>query len=583
MEKKKNRKLMFQIGAAIVPLCLMMLVLLGGTVYRSTLDAYLKSRRVGMAKEMDQSFGTVLGEDGTLYGAEVDGWCYDYFAAHPESAREPLTGEEEETILQKMREGEHVWVVDWLEKQPEEIQDICARMWLFNVSEMARYISGDCGYEDLFLLDISPGREGLVYFFCSVDHDALSAGDVLPLRLSDHPAIRQLTEDPTVSEAFERVHDFPDEGSYNYICWKPVVLNGELRAVMGSAYGWEQLRSEMAVIYRNALLIGIGSILLILGSILLILYKRAIAPVARIQQSVNHYIRTRNTEEAAGELGSIRERNEIGVLSENLSQMVSEIDHYTQENIRLAQERERVETELKLASEIQHAILQRHFPDSDAFSLYALMDPAREIGGDFYDFFVLDETHLALVIADVSGKGIPAALFMMMAKNMIKNYATSGLSPAEILNRTNQNVLENEENTMFVTAWLGFYEIPTGRITAVNAGHEYPMIRKKGGHFELYKDRHGMIIGGYETAVYREYELQLDVGDTLFLYTDGAPEATNRAEKLLGTDGVLEALNRDPDGAPEELIEHVEDAISDFVGDAPQFDDLTMLAIRRLK
>ena len=251
--------------------------------------------------------------------------------------------------------------------------------------------------------------------------------------------------------------------------------------------------------------------------------------------------------------------------------------------IHLAQERERVETELKLASKIQQAILQRHFPESDAFALSASMSPAREVGGDFYDFFVLDESHLALVIADVSGKGIPAALFMMMAKNMIKNYAQSGLSPSEIMTRTNLNVLENEENTMFVTVWLGFYEIPTGRITAVNAGHEYPMIRKTGGRFELYKDLHSMIVGGYESAVYREYELQLDVGETLFLYTDGAPEATNRAEELLGTDGVLEALNRDPDGAPEELIEHVESAISTFVGDAPQFDDLTMLVIKRTK
>ena len=232
----------------------------------------------------------------------------------------------------------------------------------------------------------------------------------MPYRLSDHPAIQMLQEDPSLPEAFERVHDFPDQGSYNYICYKPV-----------------------------------GGLLFTLFSILLILYKRAIAPVTRIQQSINHYIRTRKMEDVARDLDRIQERNEIGVLSDNLSQMVSEIDRYTQENIQLAQERERVETELKLASKIQQAILQRHFPESDAFALSASMSPAREVGGDFYDFFVLDESHLALVIADVSGKGIPAALFMMMAKNMIKNYAQSGLSPSEIMTRTNLNVLENEE------------------------------------------------------------------------------------------------------------------------------------------
>ena len=583
MEKKKNRKLLFQIGVVIVPLCLLMLALFAGTVYRSTLDAYLKSQKGRMAQELDHSFGTILSADGYLYGADFDGWCYDYLISHPELVRDPITDEERQVILQKMWDGENVWDMDWLEQQSEEIQNLCARLWLFDTSEMAKYISGQNSYEDIFLIDVNKGREGLVYFYYSKDNDRFSSGDIMPYRLSDHPAIQKLLEDPSLSEAFERVHDFPDKGSYNYICYKPVLLNGELRAVMGAAYGWEHLRSGMAVIIRNALLVGIGGLLFTLFSILLILYKRAIAPVTRIQQSINHYIRSRKMEDVARDLDRIQERNEIGVLSDNLSQMVSEIDRYTQENIQLAQERERVETELKLASKIQQAILQRHFPESDAFALSASMSPAREVGGDFYDFFVLDESHLALVIADVSGKGIPAALFMMMAKNMIKNYAQSGLSPSEIMTRTNLNVLENEENTMFVTVWLGFYEIPTGRITAVNAGHEYPMIRKTGGRFELYKDPHSMIIGGYESAVYREYELQLDVGETLFLYTDGAPEATNRAEELLGTDGVLEVLNRDPDGAPEELIEHVESAISTFVGDAPQFDDLTMLVIKRTK
>jgi serine phosphatase RsbU (regulator of sigma subunit) len=263
--------------------------------------------------------------------------------------------------------------------------------------------------------------------------------------------------------------------------------------------------------------------------------------------------------------------------------MVTEIDRYTRENIRLAQETQRVETELKLASSIQRAMLQSRFPESEDYVLSASMVPAKEVGGDFYDFFPLDETHLALVIADVSGKGIPAALFMMMAQNMIKNYARSGLSPAEVLSRTNRDVLENENNTMFVTVWLGYYETTTGHILAVDAGHEYPMIRKKDGLFELIKDRHSLVVGGVENAVYREYELQLNVGDTLFLYTDGATEATNTDKQMLGTDGVLNALNCSPDDSPEELIEGVGKRISAFVGDAPQFDDLTMLAFKRTR
>ncbi len=367
------------------------------------------------------------------------------------------------------------------------------------------------------------------------------------------------------------------------MCYKPVVLDGKIRAVMGASYGWERLRSEMAVIFRQALTVSIAGMVLVLALVLLFLYRWAIAPVEKIQHSITHYIGTRDTNQVVQELGSIRERNELGLLSDNLSEMVTEIDRYTRENIRLAQETQRVETELKLASSIQRAMLQSRFPESEDYVLSASMVPAKEVGGDFYDFFPLDETHLALVIADVSGKGIPAALFMMMAQNMIKNYARSGLSPAEVLSRTNRDVLENENNTMFVTVWLGYYETTTGHILAVDAGHEYPMIRKKDGLFELIKDRHSLFVGGVENAVYREYELQLNVGDTLFLYTDGATEATNTDKQMLGTDGVLNALNCSPDDSPEELIEGVGKRISAFVGDAPQFDDLTMLAFKRTR
>ena len=154
MEKKKNRKLLFQIGVVIVPLCLLMLVLFAGTVYRSTLDAYLKSQKGRMAQELDHSFGTILSADGYLYGADFDGWCYDYLISHPELVRDPITDEERQVILQKMWDGENVWDMDWLEQQSEEIQNLCARLWLFDTSEMAQYISckQGTGRACLFLL-----------------------------------------------------------------------------------------------------------------------------------------------------------------------------------------------------------------------------------------------------------------------------------------------------------------------------------------------------------------------------------------------------------------------------------------------
>ena len=583
MKKKKNRKLLFQIGVVLVPLCLLMLALMAESLYTSTVNSYLKSQKSRMEKEMDESFGSILSVDGSFYNEEADIWCYDYWDSHASLAREPLTEDEREAVMKYIRKGENIWSAEWLKQQSEEIQNICAKLWLYNIQLTAEEIREQNRYEDLFLIDVDKGREGFVYFFFSKDHQVYQTGDTIPYRLSDHPGLQELLKDASAGITFERAENFPDAGSYNYMCYKPVVLDGKIRAVMGASYGWERLRGEMAVIFRQALTVSIAGMVLALVLVLLFLYRWAIAPVEKIQHSITHYIGTRDTNQVVRELGGIRERNELGLLSDNLSEMVTEIDRYTRENIHLAQEKQRIETELKLASSIQHAMLQSRFPESEDYLLSASMVPAKEVGGDFYDFFPLDETHLALVIADVSGKGIPAALFMMMTQNMIKNYARSGLSPAEVLSRTNRDVLENENNTMFVTVWLGYYETTTGHILAVDAGHEYPMIRKKDGLFELIKDRHSLFVGGVENAVYREYELQLHVGDTLFLYTDGATEATNTDNRMLGIGGVLSALNRSPDDSPVELIKGMGEAIRAFVGDAPQFDDLTMLAFKRTR
>lgn len=194
--------------------------------------------------------------------------------------------------------------------------------------------------------------------------------------------------------------------------------------------------------------------------------------------------------------------------------------------------------------------------------------PAKEVGGDFYDFFLLDDDHLGLVIADVSGKDIPAALFMMAAKNLIKTHAMIGGKPSEVLQRVNNEVCKTNANDMFVTAWLGILTISSGKIIVANAGHEYPVLRHQNGNFELFKDKHGLVIGGMEGMRYRDYELTLEEGDTLFVYTDGVPEATNGELSMFGTDRMLQALNSKPDVAPQELLENVSKYIAAFVGEA---------------
>ena len=244
---------------------------------------------------------------------------------------------------------------------------------------------------------------------------------------------------------------------------------------------------------------------------------------------------------------------------------------------------EATESELRVATDIQASMLPSifpAFPNRPEFDIYASMDPAKEVGGDFYDFFMIDEDHLALVIADVSGKGIPASLFMMSSKILINDHALMGGTPAEILGRVNKQVNANNDANMFVTVWLGILEISSGKLTTASAGHEYPIINING-RYELLKDKHGLAIGAMPTAKYKNTEITLKKGDSIFVYTDGVAEATDANNELFGTDRTVEALNAIPgDASQKDVLAGVRAAVDTFVKEAPQFDDLTMLGLK---
>ena len=238
--------------------------------------------------------------------------------------------------------------------------------------------------------------------------------------------------------------------------------------------------------------------------------------------------------------------------------------------------------ELALATRIQADMLPNifpAFPERDEFDVYASMNPAKEVGGDFYDFFLVDDDHLALVMADVSGKGIPAALFMMVSKILVQNYTMTGRSPKQVLEMVNSQICQNNREEMFVTVWLGILDLNTGVLTAANAGHEYPVLKQPDGDFELIKDKHGFVIGGMDGMHYSEYQFTMAPGAKLFLYTDGVAEATNAEQTLFGTDRMLEALRQAQDQTTKDVLESVNGAVATFVDTAPQFDDLTMLCV----
>ena len=248
----------------------------------------------------------------------------------------------------------------------------------------------------------------------------------------------------------------------------------------------------------------------------------------------------------------------------------------------LEQENERIRSELAMASRIQSAMLPGifpAFPERKEFDIYASMDPVRGVGGDFFDFFFIDRDRLCLLIADVSGKGIPAALFMMASKIILADNAKSGKSPAQILQDTNEAICANNPEEMFVTVWLGILDISTGLLTTANAGHEYPALMHADGQFELFRDRHGLVVGGMPGVKYHEHSLQMYPGSKLFVYTDGVPEATDAENALFGTARMLEALNAHANETPKQILCGVRQAVNEFVSDMEQFDDLTMMCL----
>ena len=329
----------------------------------------------------------------------------------------------------------------------------------------------------------------------------------------------------------------------------------------------------------------IGALLLVLAFLIgngaaMIAVNRMVKPIRQMTEDITKCGQTGQPFEMQDKY---RTNDEIEVLAESFADLSKKIRKYIQDITAITAEKERISTELALATRIQADMLPNifpAFPDREEFDIYASMDPAKEVGGDFYDFFLIDNDHLGIVIADVSGKGIPAALFMMGSKILVQNYAMTGSSPGKVLEAVNHQICQNNREQMFVTVWLGILDIPAGKLTCANAGHEYPVLKTPDGDFALYRDKHGFIIGGMDGIRYKEYEILLAPGAKLFVYTDGVPEATDANKTLFGTERMLAALNEQKDMSAEELLKNVRAHVDAFVGDAEQFDDLTMVCLQ---
>ena len=314
--------------------------------------------------------------------------------------------------------------------------------------------------------------------------------------------------------------------------------------------------------------------------------KRLVRPINAIASAAEQYVQQKKENKAdittCFSSLNIHTGDELEELGDVMAQMERDIGIYEQGMADAAAQQAHIKTELAVATNIQSHMLpdaKTTFTGRTEFSIAASMNPALEVGGDFYDFFQIDEDHLGIVIADVSGKGVPAALFMMSSMIIINNLATLGFSPREVLEKANEKILSSNVLDMFVTVWFGILDLTTGEVRAVNAGHEYPVICNGDSGFELMHDRHGLFVGGLEGTKYKEYSFALGKGDTLYLYTDGVPEATNAEGEMYGTDRLVHVLNETKDQSTEEICKAVKGDIDVFVKDAPQSDDITMVCI----
>ena len=334
-------------------------------------------------------------------------------------------------------------------------------------------------------------------------------------------------------------------------------------------------QSEAALSRNVAVSVTTAMQIVVFGALFVMIYvlvkKLVVDNIYRINSSLAAI-----TEGKLNTVVDVRSHEEFAALSDDINSTVDTLKRY------IADAEARIDAELAFVKAIQHSALPSvfpPFPNRKEFDIRACMHTAKEVGGDFYDFYFVDKNTLAFLIADVSGKGIPAAMFMMTAKTLLKSYAESGMGVAEVLTQANNKLCESNDAGMFVTVWMGYLNTKTGEVTYANAGHNPPFIRHADGRVDVVKSRPGLVLAGMEGIRYRTNTVHLKPGDLLYLYTDGVTEATDAENNLFGEARLQAVLQQKMSGDIQTVCTQVKEDVDRFVGEAPQFDDITMLAL----
>ena len=467
----------------------------------------------------------------------------------------------------------------WVKHEPDEEWEETNKKLdtLTNTSDLA-YI---------YVSVISPDYKSRTYVFDTVNKLSLEAGSkVIPfgtvssLENKDEEYINNLK---LVIEEGKNYTSFTykNEGGHVTTAIPLFGTDGKVTAIMSIVKPMNEIKEYRKNFLRSIIISATILTLLFIALYASLLYLGIIRPIISITYETSHFAEHHG--ELTGILTKIHNRDEIGKLAKSVEKMSRDMNKYIEDLTQATAEKERLGAELNVARQIQAEMLPRVFPpykNHPELELYANMTPAKEVGGDFYDFYLIDDDHFAMVVGDVSGKGVPAALFMVITKTLLKDTAEHEHNPAKIFEHVNKILCEGNESGLFVTCWMGILTLSTGELNFANAGHNAPII-KKGGEIKYLSTKPNLMLAAMDGIPYTNNTLKLAKGDRLFIYTDGITEATNDYNELYGEERLLKILKSVQNNgiSSRDLLDIVRNDLNDFVLDAPQFDDITMLAM----
>lgn len=582
-----RKTILFQIAIIVAGFMIVLLVIIEAAISHSSIRLFTEAKEELLGRDME-----AISEDVFIRGCVPE--LMDYCIKHMDEVSSDVTQDPDfreaykqffPGLLERygVEKYDDLSPTDFPAFSPEE-QAVYAHLWYNFLTSYISDFQGYYGFSGMAIIDVIGENHSRIFSFgtteTSLDKETLEG--VIADENERNGTLGKIVKKEQAEPEFGIAYS-GEKGNW-LIGYYPVLSETEnTRYAVCVATDLKQFNKSLATQLKQILAFGFAVIAVFAGLLIWFLNRKVVRPVTRIQQSVRRYTDDKDTGKIVTDMEKVRMGNEIGMLAGDISHLAEEMERYTQENIDLVAEQERINTEMNLARNIQTSTLPSRFPafpERREFNLYASMTPAKEVGGDFYDYFLINDEYLALVIADVSGKGIPAALFMMTAKSLIRDQLIAGRDPAAALERVNAQLSEGNTSVMFVTVWLAVVELSTGKGFACNAGHEDPVFKHTGGDFELLQYKHDRFVGPWKKACYHNRPFELHAGDCIFVYTDGVPETRNEDGEMFGEGRLTETLNQHPNAEPEKLIRYVHDVVNHFAGNAEQFDDITMLCFQ---